>query len=127
VLPDVPRTDGPFCGTKTLTPEIADKWAKQADTPDLNIQRRHHRQNLYPELVKVLPLWHQGTPTTFHGLTRDISKAGIGLTTRQKVCANELVDLEFYIGDESYMARARVMHCTPIFGGYSVGLQFAFA
>jgi hypothetical protein len=111
---------------KPLTPEILARWREQISPASLNLKRKHHREDVYPDIVQVQLLRYRGTPIAVHARARDLSETGIGLTAREEIGTGEFVDLQFYLGSDLYSARAFVVHSTQTVGNYKVGLRFVF-
>ena len=107
-----------------LTPQHVSEWVESFSEP--KIKRTQGRQEVYPELVEIQILRHKASPVIAQARTRDLSEGGIGLTSREPIKIDEMVELKFHYEGTCYTVCASVVHCTQTIGGYKVGLRFVF-
>lgn len=108
--------------TRDLLLQLTEEIAAQGPS----IRRETPREQLYCEHVDIQLFYGDAKPFVATASTRDISVSGMGITCRQELEADEVVELSFYVYDTHYTARARVVHCSATVGAYKIGLQFLF-
>ena len=100
------------------------EWVADGTTQGLLVRRRYLRY-VWPGAVDLLI--NRGTPAEkrIFGTGRDVSGAGMGLVVRQELPVGTDVVVRYAAdGDRCPWVPARVVHSTPVDGGYRVGIEF---
>jgi len=103
---------------------VVGEWVADGTTQGLLVRRRYLRY-MWPGAVELLI--DRGTPgeQRVFGTGRDVSGGGMGLVVRQELPVGADVVVRYAAdGDRSPWVPARVVHSTPVDGGYRVGIEF---
>jgi hypothetical protein len=93
-------------------------------TERYRIQRQHPRYNVDIQVSVAV------AKVKFEARTRDISRAGLCLVTRQPIARDTEINLELVLtfGDdgmsEPLQVQGRVAWCTSLFGAFQIGIKF---
>ena len=104
---------------------VVGEWVADGTTQRLPVRRRHFRY-VWPGAVELL--MHPGTPDEqrIFGTGRNVSGGGMGLVVRQELPVGTDVVVRYADdGDRCPWVPARVVHSTPVGGGYRVSIEFA--